>query len=146
VNGRGASAIVIQNTYISGSVTVSGGGGINKLVNTLGGPGANYTDFEDDHVIGGISEVGYTGIWAGVLRTIIDGPLQFAYNSEHAIDEYDIGSDVIHGSAFCAGNDPSPNVGKSSGSPSIVYGRTFGDQKAKCTGTKKGGSGPPPPH
>ena len=123
---------------------VSGGGAENKLVNTLGGPGANYSDFEDDHVVGSLSEVGYGGIWAGVIRTVIRGPLQFAYSSEKVIDEYDIGSDVIYGSAFCAGNDPAPNVGQSSGSPSIVHGVTFGNQKATCTGTKLGGTGPPP--
>jgi len=146
VSGRDASAIVIQNTFIARSVTVSGGGAANKLVDALAGPGSNYTDFEDDQVRGPLSEVGYGGIWAGVIRTVISGPLQFAYNHEQKIDEYDIGSDVIYGSAYCAGNDPKPNVGHSSGSPSLVSGPTFGDQKATCTGTKNGETGPLPPH
>jgi hypothetical protein len=146
VNGINASAIVIQNTYIGDAVKVSGGGGDNKLVDALGGPGNNYTDFEDDQVVGPVSEVGYGGIWAGIIRSIIDGSLQFAYNSQKKIDEYDIGSNVIYGSAFCAGNDPAPNVGPSYGAPSIVRGKTFGNQKATCTGLPGGGTGPPPPH
>ncbi len=146
VNGRNASAIVIQNTYIAGAATVSGGGAVNKIVKALAGPDTNYTDFEDDHVNGSITEVGYGGVWAGVIRTIVKNQLRFAYNSEKSIDEYDIGSDVIYGSAFCQGNNPVPNTGSSSGSPSLVLGPTFGDQAKTCTGVKSGGTGPIPPH
>ena len=73
----------------------------------------------------------------------MSGSLTFAFNSETTIDEYDIGSDIIAGSAYCSGNNPAPNMGPSSGAPSIVDGVTFGDQAATCTGIPTGGSGPP---
>jgi hypothetical protein len=139
------SAVVIQNTTIGGPVSVLGGGAVNAVVETLShdAPETNYTDFEDDVINGGITEVGYGGVWAGVIRSIMSGSLTFAFNSETTIDEYDIGSDIISGSAYCTGNNPAPNMGPSSGSPSIVDGNTFGDQAATCTGTPAGETGPP---
>ncbi len=144
VIAQDASAVVIQNTTIGGPVSVSGGGAVNAIIEALSGdaPDTNYTDFEDDQIKGGITEVGYGGVWGGVIRTIM-GSLTFAYNSQKTIDEYDIGSDIINGSAYCEGNNPAPNMGSSSGSPSIVHGSTFGDQAATCTGVPTGGTGPP---
>jgi len=78
-----------------------------------------------------------------VIRTIMSGDLIFAHNSETTVDEYDIGSDIISGSAYCDGNNPAPNMGSSAGAPSIVNGATFGDQAATCTGVPGGFTGPP---
>ena len=142
VRGQNASAIVIQNTSIGPNVSVSGGGALNPIASKMGTQ-TNYTDFEDDQIKGAVTEVGYGGIWGGVIRSIIRGNLSFAYNSQKRIDEYDIGSDIIYGSAFCAGNNPPPNMGHSKGSPSIVHGPTFGDQAKTCTGVPGGGTGPP---
>jgi hypothetical protein len=146
VTGNSPSAVVIQNTRIFSWASVSGGGHENSIVGALSHHpgGANYTDFEDDRIGGPVTEVGYGGIWGGVIRSVIHGNLAFAYNSEVRTDEYDIGSDVIFGSAYCAGNNPPPNMGHSSGSPSIVHGQTFGDQASTCTGVPGGGTGPPP--
>jgi hypothetical protein len=140
VTAEQASAVVIQNTLIAGSVTVAGGGGPGNM---LLPPGSNYTDFEDDQILGSVSEVSYGGIWAGVIRSNIRGSLIFADNNEAHIDEYDIGSNDIHSFAFCDDNVPAPNEGHSKGSPSIVQGPTFGDQAATCTGVKGGSTGPP---
>jgi hypothetical protein len=139
------SAVVIQNTTIGGPVSVLGGGATNAIIEALShdAPETNYTDFEDDQINGGITEVDYGGVWAGVIRTIMNGSLTFANNSETTIDEYDIGSDIISGSAYCAQNNPPPNMGHSAGSPSIVDGITFGDQAATCTGVPGGETGPP---
>ena len=145
VTAQDPSAVVIQNTTIGGPVSVLGGGATNAIVEALShdSPETNYTDFEDDVINGGITEVDYGGVWAGVIRTIMAGSLAFANNSETAIDEYDIGSDIIAGSAYCADNSPAPNMGTSAGAPSIVDGTTFGDQAATCTGIPTGESGPP---
>jgi hypothetical protein len=145
VGAQDPSAVVIQNTFIGGRVAVSGGGATNKIVEAFShnAPDNNYTDFEDDQIKGGISEVGYGGVWGGVIRTIMKGSLHFAFNKQTKIDEYDIGSDIIFGSAYCDGNKPAPNKGHSAGSPSIVHGRTFGNQAKTCTGVKSGGTGPP---
>ncbi len=145
VAARDPSAVVIQNTVIGGPASVSGGGAVNKIVEafTHNAPDTNYTDFEDDQIKGGVTEVGYGGVWGGVIRTIMKGSLVFAYNHETKIDEYDIGSDIINGSAYCEGNKPAPNKGHSPGAPSIVHGPTFGNQAKTCTGIPGGGTGPP---
>ncbi len=145
VDAQEPSAVVIQNTAIGGPVSVMGGGAVNAIVEALShnSPFTNYTDFEDDQINGGITEVGYNGIFGGVIRSILSGSLAFAFNNETTIDEYDIGSNIIAGSAYCAGNNPPPNMGHSTGSPSIVDGNTFGDQAATCTGVPGGGTGPP---
>ena len=139
------SAVVIQNTTIGGPVSVSGGGAVNKIVEVLshGAPQTNYTDFEDDQIKGGVTEVGYGGVFGGVIRTIMKGSLVFAFNKQVKIDEYDIGSNIIFGSAYCQGNRPAPNKGHSKGSPSIVHGPTFGNQAKTCTGVPGGVTGPP---
>jgi hypothetical protein len=145
VTGQDPSAIVIQNTVIGGRASVSGGGAVNKVIEALSGnaPDTNYTDFEDDQIKGGVTEVGYGGVWGGVIRTIMTGSLVFAYNHQTKIDEYDIGSNIIKGSAYCEGNKPAPNKGQSPGAPSIVHGPTFGNQAKTCTGVPGGGTGPP---
>lgn len=145
VQGQQPSALVIQNTYIAGSASVYGGGEVNALLETLthNAPDTNYIDFEDDQVKGDVSDVGYGGVWGGVLRTTMRGNFAFAFNREKTVDEYDIGSDVINGSAYCQGNNPPPNMGHSAGSPSIVHGATFGPQAKTCTGISGGTSGPP---
>ena len=145
VTAQDPSAVVIQNTTIGGPVSVLGGGATNAIVEALShnAPETNYTDFEDDQINGGITEVDYGGVWAGVIRSILSGSLAFANNSEQTIDEYDIGSDIISGSAYCADNNPAPNMGASSGAPSIVDGNTFGDQAGTCTGVPNGQTGPP---
>lgn len=145
VTGLDASAVVIQNTRIEGPVRIGGGGADNPIVDAIAGaPGNNYTDLEDDVIAGSVTETGYDGIWAGVIRSVIGGPLVFADNAESTIDQYDIGSDIIEGPAYCANNDPAPNMGASNGAPSIVDGPTRGNQAATCTGVPDGITGPPP--
>lgn len=149
VTGLDASTVQIHNTRVSGPVTISGGGGDNALVDAVSesfgyfGPN-NFSDLEDNHILGPVTESGYRGVWGGVLRNVIAGPLTFSNNSEApAIDEYDIGSNLIEGPATCSGNDPAPNLGASAGYLSIVRGPVGGSQAATCTGVPSGVSGPP---
>lgn len=159
VSAYDASAVQIYNTLVGGPVRISGGGGQNAIINrfaglgkTFSGLGNNYTALEADGILGPVSETGYDGIWAGVIRDVIGGPLTFSDNAEPPqppegslyIDSYDIGSNRIFGPATCDGNEPAPNMGgENSGSPSIVYGPVRGDQAATCTGTSMGTTGPP---
>jgi hypothetical protein len=145
VTGIDAAAVIIQNVRITGSVTILGGGGDNPVIVALLGPGNSYNDFEDDQIGGPLSETGYGGVWAGVIRSQIGSSFTFADNVEAApVNEYDIGSDIIFGPAYCADNNPVPNSGVSSGAPSIVYGPTSGNQASTCTGVPGGGTGPTP--
>ena len=147
VRGVDASTVQIHNTRVFGEVTMTGGGGLNAVVDEVTGTSVdnNFNDLEDDQISGHVRVTRYDGVWAGILRDVISGPLSFTYNSEAPnIDEYDIGSDLIDGSARCSHNDPVPNTGASEGSPSIVHGPVLGDQALTCTGVAGGASGPPP--
>lgn len=150
VTAHDASTVQIHNTQISGPVKIDGGGGDNAIVDRFFGPGSNFNDLEDNQIHGPVSETGYDGIWAGVIRNKIYGPLTFSDNAEpplppgsEFVNEYDIGSNLIFGPATCDENNPVPNMGPSSGSPSIVHGPVRGDQAATCTGTPEGETGPP---
>ena len=143
VTGIDASAVIIQNVRIGGPVRVIGGGADNALVDAVaGGPGNNYTDFEDDVIGGPLVEMGYQGIWGGVIRSVIKGPFVFAHNVQSSVDEWDIGSNAIGGPAYCADNVPAPNLGPSNGYLSNVAGPTRGNQAATCTGVPSGITGP----
>ena len=144
VTATGASSVQIHNTVIAGPVKLIGGGADNPIVQvfTDTSPFNNFNDLEDNVIGGGVTETGYHGIWTGVLRDVINGPLTFTNNSETPVDEYDIGSNFIAGPATCANNTPAPNTGHSKGSPSIVEGPVTGNQAATCTGVTPGTSGP----
>lgn len=150
VGAHDASTVQIHNTRISGPVSLVGGGGENAILSALAGPGANFNDLEDNQILGPVNETGYDGVWAGVIRNRIYGPMTFADNAEPPVppgspfeNEYDIGSNRIYGPATCDDNNPAPNMGMSTGSPSIVYGPVRGDQAATCTGVPTGQTGPP---
>ena len=134
VTGSGESSVQIHNADVGGPVRLTGGGGDNAIVDAFSGgfPG-NFNDLEDNHLQGPVSITGYAGVWAGVIRDVIDGPFTFSDNVEAVTDEYDIGSDTIHGPATCNDNNPVPNVGQSPGGPSVVFGPIRGDQAATCT-------------
>ncbi len=120
VTAINASTVQIHNTKISGPVKLQGGGGDNPILDALAGPGYNFNDLEDNVISGPVTEIGYQGIWAGIIRNVISGNLTFTGNTD--FDEFDIGSNVVHGNANCSGNSPAVNTGGSPGSPNLVTG------------------------
>lgn len=121
VVGFGATAIQIHNASIDGPVFSLGGGVDNPVADkAAGGQPVNFNDLEDNRIDGGVLVNGYHGIWAGIIRNHIDGRLVFTNNADQ--DEFDIGSNVVDGSATCAGNNPAVNTGGSPGSPNTVEG------------------------
>jgi hypothetical protein len=109
-----------------------------------GGFPTNFNDLEDNQIHGPVTMSGYQGVWGGIIRNVIRGPMIFTHNKQAVIDEWDIGSNLINGFALCSDNVPPPNMGQSRGAPSIVRGPTLGDQAATCTGVPDGITGPPP--
>ncbi len=146
VTGLDASSVQIHNAQVSGHVSILGGGADNTLIDQLAGSPFpnNFSDLEDN-ILGPVVETGYRGIWGGIIRNTIHGPMSFVRNSQPVIDQWDIGSNVIYGFALCADNNPPPNIGQSPGAPSVVHGPTLGNQAATCTGIPGGVTGPPPP-
>ncbi|HET9051998.1 MAG TPA: hypothetical protein VFO60_09855 [Candidatus Dormibacteraeota bacterium] len=134
VTGAGASSVQIHNTAVGGPIRLTGGGGDNAIVDFFSGgfPG-NFNDLEDDVIGGPVVVTGYQGVWMGIIRDVIHGPMTFTGNTESNIDEYDIGSDTIDGPATCSDNTPAPNIGESPGAPSTVSGPIRGNQAATCT-------------
>jgi hypothetical protein len=134
VTGKDESTVQIHNADVGGPVTLTGGGGHNTIVDAFSGgfPG-NFNDLEDNVIQGAVAQKDYKGVWTGVIRDVIHGSFTFNHNREKVIDEYDIGSDTIYGSATCDDNRPAPNLGSSPGGPSTVFGPTLGDQAATCT-------------
>jgi hypothetical protein len=120
VTGDNASTVQLHNTDISGRVTLQGGGGDNPILDVFAGGGYNFNDLEDNAISGGVTESSYQGIWAGVIRNHISGNLTFTNNTD--FDEFDVGSNVVHGNADCSGNSPAVNTGGSPGSPNTVSG------------------------
>jgi hypothetical protein len=143
VRATDPASVQIHNTAVSGPVRIDGGGGDNPLLDHFGGGFGSFNDLEDNTIGGPVSETNYAGVWAGVLRNVIGGPLTFSNNKEAQIDEYDIGSNRIDGPATCSDNTPAPNLGHSAGYLSIVNGPVRGDQAPTCTGVSTGVSGPP---
>jgi hypothetical protein len=139
VTGHQPSTVQIHNSHVGGSVLLTDGGAVNLLLDKLTScsepcTSNNFNDLEDNNIVGSVSQTGYLGVWSGILRDRIQGPLTFSNNVETPTDEYDIGSDVIFGGATCNHNNPAPNMGGSPGSPSVVHGQTTGNQAATCTG------------
>jgi hypothetical protein len=145
VQGAEPTAIQIHNARILGSVTSTGGGADNPILDEFSHAPfpLNFNDLEDNQIYGPVTETGYQGIWGGVLRNKIFGAMTFSNNAQATPDEWDIGSNRIFGSTTCQNNTPAPNLGHSAGAPSIVFGPTLGNQAATCTGVPGGISGPP---
>jgi hypothetical protein len=145
VTGLGESSVQVHNTRVSGPVTLLEGGGVNAHAQmSSGGFPTNFNDLEDNQIHGPVTMSGYHGVWGGIIRNVIRGPMIFTHNKQAVIDEWDIGSNLINGFALCSDNVPPPNMGQSRGAPSIVRGPTLGDQAATCTGVPDGITGPPP--
>ena len=122
VQANDPSAVMIHNSDVSGPISLQGGGGTNAVLDVVVGSGYNFNDLEDNVISGPVTITGYNGIWAGVIRNRISGGLTFTGNTN--LDEFDVGSNTIHGNANCSGNSPAVNTGGSPGAPNVVSGHT----------------------
>lgn len=81
------------------------------------------TLMQGSSINGGVTIDGYNGFFLGFIRNHVNGSPTIS-NNVQAMDEIDIGSNVVNGSLTRAGNNPTENTGDSPGpTPDTVTGR-----------------------
>jgi hypothetical protein len=115
-----AAEVIVHDARISGGVTVHGGSGPFGCTQPFAP--VCITLLESNSINGGVTINGYTGFFLGFIRNHVNGSTTIS-NNVQSLDEIDIGSNVIHGSLTCAGNNPTENTGDSPGpTPNTVTG------------------------
>jgi hypothetical protein len=114
-----AAEVIVHDAQINGGVTVQGGSGPFGCTPF----GACITLLEGNSINGGATINGYNGFFLGFIRNHVNGSVTISNNLQ-TLDEIDIGSNVVHGSLTCAGNNPLENTGDSPGpTPDTVTGQ-----------------------
>jgi serine acetyltransferase len=114
-----AAEVIVHDARINGGVTIQGGSGPFGCIPF----GACITLLEGNSINGGATINGYTGFFLGFIRNHVNGSVTIS-NNVQTLDEIDIGSNVVHGSLTCAGNNPLENTGDSPGpTPDTVTGQ-----------------------
>lgn len=121
VTAVNAANVQIHFSTINGGLTVVGGAG------PFGGPfGVTFNAIEDNVINGGATITGYTGFWQGFFRNKVKGSVNYSNNTLVDPDGNEVQTNTIHGNLNCSGNNPSPQMGDSGGSPNSVTGRKTG--------------------
>jgi hypothetical protein len=116
-----AAQVQVHNARIAGGVRIRGGSGPFGCAQPFGP--VCFTDLEDNSISGGAIIDGYNGFFLGFIRNHVNGSVMISNNTQ-TLDQLDVGSNVIHGSLTCAGNNPTENTGDSPGpTPDTVTGR-----------------------
>lgn len=116
-----AAQVQVHNARITGGVRIQGGAGPIGCAQPFGP--VCFTDLEDNSISGGATINGYNGFFLGFIRNHVNGSVTISNNTQ-TLDQLDIGSNVIHGSLTCTGNNPTENTGDSPGpTPDRVTGR-----------------------
>ncbi len=115
-----AAQVQVHNALINGGVSVQGGSGAFGCTQPFAP--VCFTDFEDNTINGGATINGYNGFFLGFIRNHVNGAVTISDNV--VPDQIDIGTNQVHGSLTCAGNNPLENTGSSPGpTPDTVTGR-----------------------
>lgn len=115
-----AAQVQVHNARINGGVSVQGGSGPFGCSQPFAP--VCFTDFEDNIINGGATISGYNGFFLGFIRNSVNGAVTISQNV--VPDQIDIGTNQVHGSLTCAGNNPLENTGSSPGpTPDSVTGR-----------------------
>ena len=107
IRATNASQVLVHNARINGGVSVQGGAGPTACTDPI--PHVCFTDFEDNTINGGATINGYNGVFLGFIRNHVNGAVAITNNM--VFDEIDIGTNTVHGSLSCAGNNPLENTG-----------------------------------
>ena len=118
------ASVQIHFATINGGIDIQGGSG------PFGGPfEVTWNAIEDNVIHGAVHIVGYDGFWMGFIRNTVSGSVTMRDNTLTDPDGNEYVTNTIHGSLFCWGDDPAPQIGDSEGSPNDVTGRKAG----QCT-------------
>ena len=116
-----AAQLIVHHAQINGGVTVQGGSGPFGCTQPFAP--VCITLLQGNSINGGATINGYNGLFLGFIRNHVNGSVTIS-NNVQTLDEIDIGSNVVHGSLTCAGNNPTENTGDSPGpTPDTVTGQ-----------------------
>jgi len=129
LTAQDALAVVIHHTAIGGNVSLlGGGGGVNSCGASL--PGLSfappYGDLEDDVIGGNMTIIGWQSCWLGWVRDTVMHNVDFDGNVTGDPDGNEMANNIVLGNLNCSGNNPSPQIGDSTGSPTTVIGNAKG--------------------
>ncbi len=124
-----AVGVLLHGDFISGSVTVTNGGGgaVCGYSPFFGGP--VFSDVEDSIIVGNVNISGLQTCWVGLFRNVIGGSTTMNNNISADPDSTEVATNLIEGNLACANNVPAPQVGDSGGAPNTVLGTKSG----QCT-------------
>jgi hypothetical protein len=98
-----------------------------NLLSIGGGPGTTLSPYitfpiKDNTIDGSATISGWHGAWFGFLRNTVGRNVLIDLIVDADSDSTEVATNMITGSLGCFGNNPAPQFGDSSGSPSIVGG------------------------
>lgn len=98
--------VVVHHADISGSVTETGGGGVQcKSVGAFQAVHFPvYSDYEDTGIGGNLTITGMRGCWLGIARVEVNGNVSIVDDQMEDEDAIEILSDDIGGNLLCVGN------------------------------------------
>src|SRR5262249_38630216 len=117
-----------------GGMTVRG----NVVSNGGSGPDRNFP-IKDDTIGGNLVVQGWSGLWFGVIRSIVGGNVIVSGTSgtqtgegpfEGILDSTEIATNTIGGNLICQGNSPPAQLGDTvleGGAPNTVHGNKIGE-------------------
>ena len=121
VHGTNAASVQIHFSTIDGGIDVHGGSG------PFGGPfDITWNTIEDSHINGRVLIEGYNGFWMGFIRNEVNGSVSLNHNVLVDPDGNEYVSNTMHGSLYCVGNSPDPQLGDSEGAKNHVTGTKNG--------------------
>jgi hypothetical protein len=116
-----AAEVIVHMARINGGVSIQGGSGPFGCTQPFAP--VCITLLQGNSINGGATINGYNGLFLGFIRNHVNGSVTISNNNQ-ALDEIDIGSNVVNGSLTCAGNTPTENTGDSPGpTPDTVTGQ-----------------------
>jgi hypothetical protein len=88
---------------------------------------------KDNVVDGNVIVQGWTGAWAGLIRTTVGGNVIWSKNAGARVgesgdlDSNEIATNTIAGNLICNSNTPAAQLGDSGGSLNVVGGNALGE-------------------
>lgn len=114
-------AVLAHHSTIGGNVVLAGGGGglnCDPQDALFGSPA--YATYEDNTIGGNAVISGWQSCWLGFIRNTVARNVNFQNNSTFDPDGNEVVTNTIGGALNCSGNDPTPQIGDSGGTPNIA--------------------------
>jgi hypothetical protein len=110
--------VVVHNSTIRGNVAELGGGGgvdckLKGIFRQFKSPA--YSDYEDNHIGGGLTVTGLRSCWAGAFRNQVYRSMRWSGNVMADPDANEIATNAVHQNLSCRDDHPAVQFGDSDG-------------------------------